>query len=93
MQKGHDVNNLLADVSNALQERSPKSIVRIGDYPRRGKEVSLTIILSTLTASSRMESLFTRAEDFLQKEQEINKEAELKIREMNKKSARIPSLY
>ncbi|MFC2042229.1 hypothetical protein ACFLTV_01855 [Chloroflexota bacterium] len=84
--------NAMADVSNALQERSPKSITRIGDYPRRGKEISLTIILSTLTESQRMESLFTRAEHFLKKEQEINKEAELKIKEMHEKSARIPSL-
>ncbi|MFC2041879.1 hypothetical protein ACFLTV_00005, partial [Chloroflexota bacterium] len=84
--------NALADISGALQGRSPKSIVRIGDYPRRGKEVSLTVILSTLTASNRMESLFTRAEDFLKKEQEINKEAEQKIAQMHEKSARIPSL-
>jgi cell division GTPase FtsZ len=84
--------NALADISNALQERSPKSVIRIGDYPRRGKEVSLTIILSTLTSSHRMEDLFTRAEHFLEKEQEINKEAELKIMQMHEKSAKIPSL-
>jgi len=84
--------NALAEISNSLEERSPRSVIRIGDYPRRGKEVSLTIILSTLTASQRMESLFTRAEDFLQKEQEMAKEAELKIRQMHEKSASIPSL-
>ena len=84
--------NALADISNALQERSPKSVIRIGDYPRRGKEVSLTVILSTLTSSHRMEDLFTRAEHFLEKEQEITKEAELKIMQMHEKSAKIPSL-
>jgi len=84
--------NALTEISNSLQERSPKSVIRIGDYPRRGKEVSLTIILSTLTGAQRMESLFTRAEDFIQKDQEIAEEAELLIRQMHEKSARIPVL-
>jgi hypothetical protein len=39
-----------------------------------------------------MEDLFTRAEHFLEKEQEINKEAELKIAQMHEKSFKIPSL-
>lgn len=84
--------NALAEISNSLEERSPKSVVRIGDYPRRGKEVSVTIVLSTLTAAQRMESLFTRAEDFLEKKHEIAEEVELKIMQMHEKSARVPSL-
>ncbi|MFC2041880.1 hypothetical protein ACFLTV_00010 [Chloroflexota bacterium] len=84
--------NALADISNALQERSPKSVIRIGDYPRRGKEVSLTVILSNLTASHRMDRLFTRAEDFLQENEGIGREAALRITLMHEKSAKIPSL-
>ena len=61
----------LAEISNSIEQRSPRSVVRIGDYPRRGKEISITVILSTLTAVQRMESLFVRAEDLLGKQQEI----------------------
>jgi cell division GTPase FtsZ len=82
----------LAEISNSLEERSPHSVVRIGDYPRRGKEISITLILSTLTAADRMESLFVRAEDLLRKQQEIEKEAELKIGQMYGKGAEIPTL-
>jgi len=82
----------LAEISNSLQQRSPQSVVRIGDYPRRGKEVSITLILSTLTAVERMESLFVRAEDLLRKQQEIEKEAELQIGQMYARGGDIPSL-
>ena len=82
----------LAEISNSLEERSPQSVVRIGDYPRRGTEVSITLILSMLTAVERMENLFVRAEDLLRKQQEIEKEAELKIRQMYGKGAEIPTL-
>lgn len=82
----------LAEISNSVEERSPHSVVRIGDYPRRGKEISVTLILSTLTAAERMESLFVRAEDLLRKQQEIEKEAELKIGQMYGKGAEIPTL-
>ena len=82
----------LAEISNAIEERSPQSVVRIGDYPRRGKEISITLILSTLTAVERMESLFVRGEDLLRKQQEIEKEAELKIAQMYARGSEIPTL-
>ncbi len=49
---------VLGDISNYLQEKSPKAVVRLGDYPRGGKEISVTVILSQLTAAARMENLF-----------------------------------
>lgn len=72
----------LSDITNSLEGRSPQAVVRIGDYPRRGKETSVTIVLSTLTAVDRMESLFVRAEDLLKKRQKIEKESDLKIEQM-----------
>lgn len=82
----------LADISKSIEERSPHAVVRIGDYPRRGKEISITLILSTLTAVDRMESLFVRAEDLLKKQQEMEKEAELKIAQMYARGGKIPTL-
>ena len=82
----------LAEITNSIEGRSPHSVVRIGDYPRRGKEVSVTVILSTLTAVDRMESLFVRAEDLLKKQQEMEKEAQLKITQMYGRGGEIPTL-
>jgi len=82
----------LAEISHSLEGRSPHSVVRIGDYPRRGREVSVTLIFSTLTAVERMESLFVRAGDLLRKRQEIEQEAELKIGQMYARGAEIPTL-
>jgi hypothetical protein len=39
-----------------------------------------------------MESLFTRAEDFLQQKEGIGREAAVRITLMHEKSAKIPSL-
>jgi tubulin-like protein CetZ len=82
----------MADITNSLEARSPQAVVRIGDYPRRSKEISLTLILSTLTSSERMESLFARAADLLKKRQKIEKESELKIEQMLSVGEEIPTL-
>jgi len=82
----------LAEITNSLEGRSPQSVVRIGDYPRRGKETSVTVVLSTLTSVDRMESLFVRAEDLLKKRQKIEKEADLKIEQMYTRGGDVPTL-
>jgi len=82
----------LAEITNSLEGRSPQAVVRIGDYPRRGKETSVTIVLSTLTAVDRMESLFVRAEDLLKRRQKIEKDSDLKIEQMYAIGGEIPTL-
>jgi cell division GTPase FtsZ len=82
----------LAEITNSLEGRSPQAVVRIGDYPRRGKETSVTVVLSTLTAVDRMESLFVRAEDLLKKRQKIEKESDLKIEQMLARGGDVPTL-
>jgi cell division GTPase FtsZ len=82
----------MADITNTLEARSPQAVVRIGDYPRRGKEISVTLVLSTLTSVDRMESLFVRADDLLKKRQKIDRESELKIEKMLAIGGEIPTL-
>lgn len=83
---------VLSEIVSSLQEKSPKAVVRIGDYPRRGKEVSVTLILSRLTSVPRVEELFTRAERLLVNQEETEKQIEQKIRLMHETSAKIPLL-
>ncbi len=83
---------VLEEISTYLQERSPKAVVRIGDYPRRGREISVTLILSKLTGVGRMENLFVNAEGVLKKQEEIETESEQKIKQMYELSDGLPTL-
>jgi cell division GTPase FtsZ len=82
----------LEEISTFLQEKSPKSIVRIGDYPRRGKEISVTLILSKLTQVTRVENLYHQAEVSFKKQEEIDKEAEQKIKQIYEAGKHLPTL-
>ncbi len=82
----------LGEISSFLQEKSPESVVRIGDYPQRGKEISVTLIISKLTKAPRMENIFLRAQDIFKKHQEIETDATLKIIKMHQQGENIPSL-
>lgn len=84
--------NVLEEISNSLAERSPKSQIRIGDYPRRGKQISVTLILSKLITVARMENLFLRAEQSLKKQEEIEAEAEQRITQLYQTGANVPTL-
>ena len=82
----------ITEISNELQKRAPQAVVRIADYPRGGRAVSVTLVLSTLTSVDRTEGLYLRAEDFISKRQAIEKELELRINKIEEKRAHIPTL-
>jgi cell division GTPase FtsZ len=82
----------MAEISNSLQERSPQAVVRIGDYPRRGKEVSVSIVLSNVTASDRVANFFVRAEHLIEKQKSIEKEIEVKIGQLYGLASGLPIL-
>ena len=84
--------SVLGELSNSLQERAPKSIIRIGDYPRNAKEISVTIALSNLTVVPKIEDLFARAEYLLKKRVEIDKEIGQKINTIYDIGRNIPAL-
>ncbi|MGI2335634.1 MAG: tubulin/FtsZ family protein [Dehalogenimonas sp.] len=82
----------MAEINNSLQERAPKAVFRMGDYPRRGKEVSVSLILSTITASDRMSSLFFRAEDLIKKKKALDEETSERIERLYGLSSGLPML-
>jgi len=83
---------VLDQISTFLQERSPRSVIRIGDYPRRGKEISVTLIVSKLTKVARMTDLYLRAEKLLNIGENMNREATQKIKEMHETAKNLPLL-
>ena len=82
----------LQEVAVFLQNESPKSAVRIGDYPRRAKEVSVTLIASKLTKVARVEKLYLQAENLFEGQVEILREAEEQIKHLEDTGKNLPTL-
>jgi cell division GTPase FtsZ len=83
---------VFGELSNTLQEKAPKSIIRIGDYPRSTNEISVTVALSKLTSIPKVEDMFKRGEYLLKKREEIEKEMQNKIKTIYNTGRNIPSL-
>ena len=82
----------MEEISNSFLEKSPKAVIRIGDYPRKGNEISVTLIASQLTKVPRLERLFMQAERLFRVQQEIKEESDIKIERMKEFSKNIPTL-
>jgi len=82
----------IEEVATLLQERAPKAVVRMGDYPRRGKEVSLTLLASGLARVGRVENLFLQAKDLFEKQGEIEEETQEQVKEMHHTGDELPTL-
>jgi cell division GTPase FtsZ len=82
----------IEEVATLLQERAPKAVVRMGDYPRRGKEVSLTLLASGLARVERVENLYGHAIDLLEKKVEMDKETQEQVQEMKQTGDELPTL-
>ena len=84
--------NTVTEISNHLQQRAPKSEIRIADYPRRAGEISITLVLSTLTAVDRTERLYLKATELLAKREELIKDFDSRIKRVEQIRANIPTL-
>ncbi len=84
--------SVMGELSNALQEKSPQAIIRIGDYPRSSKEIAVTVVLAQLTAIPKMDEVFNRAEYLINKRMEIEKETAKKMETLYKSGTNIPTL-
>lgn len=90
--KGVITLNALEEVATLLQERAPKAVIRMGDYPRRGKEVSLTLLVSGLAQVARLENLYLQATDLLKKQAEIDKETQEQVQQLHQTGDKLPTL-
>ena len=84
--------NMLEEISTYLQDKSPKAVIRIGDYPRRAKEMSVTIIASMLTRVNRLETLYLQADNMFKRQKELEKENEQTIDKMRAAAKNLPTL-
>ena len=90
--KGVITLNALEEVATLLQERAPKAVIRMGDYPRRGKEISLTLVASGLAKVVRVENLYLQAKDLFEQQAKLNRETQEQIQQLHETGKEIPSL-
>jgi len=90
--KGAVSTSTMEEISNSLNSKAPKAVVRIGDYPRRSGEIVVTQVSSQLTSVPGLEQIFVRAEVELNKKAEIAKETEERIAVMSALSRNLPVL-
>jgi tubulin-like protein CetZ len=83
---------LLEGIATYLQNKSPQAVVRIGDYPRRRNEISVTLIASKLTKADRVEETFLRAHELFAKQDGISKEQDEKVKQLWETAKGLPSL-
>ena len=75
-----------------LLDKAPQAEIRIGDYPRRRQEVSLTIVASELVGISRVERIYEEATKTLQTQVVTKTETKNLINELKGKAEGIPIL-
>jgi cell division GTPase FtsZ len=83
---------MLEEISGFLQDKAPKAVIRIGDYPRRRHEIAVTVVISQLTHVTRLETLFKKAEELFTKREEISTETAWKIDQLRESTKNIPVL-
>lgn len=83
---------IVEEVYSFLQDKAPKAIVRMGDYPRRKREISMTLIASQLTEVPRVERLYRHAAKLVKKQEEINRKAEKRIKKLQEAGKNLPTL-
>jgi cell division GTPase FtsZ len=82
----------MEEMTKYFNEKSPKATLRIGDYPRRQNEISVTLIASQLTKVEKLESIYQRAEVMFAQRRQIEEETELQIEKLLLSGSKIPTL-
>ncbi len=82
----------LEEVATLLQERAPKAVIRMGDYPRRGRDVSLTLLVSDLARVARVENLYLHARDLFEKQADIDSETKEQVQLMHQTGDELATL-
>ena len=82
----------LQEIYQALLEISPQAQIRIGDYPRRRREVSLTIVASELVSIPRVEKLYEKAPKTFETQKITDVQTRELINELKAKANYLPRL-
>ena len=90
--KEYITQSALQEISQTLLDNAPQAEIRIGDYPRRRREVSVTIVASELVKIPRVEKLYEDATKTFEAKKVTEGQTRDLITELKEKAEEIPRL-
>ncbi|MDY6917127.1 MAG: cell division protein FtsZ [Chloroflexota bacterium] len=84
---------LVRELGGIMRETAEDAVIRSGDYPRPGHDVSVTLIFSKLSVVPRVTDFYEKAAGSSSSLRKRQKEAEVRLKEMDDIAEGLPSLF
>ncbi|MFC2046915.1 tubulin/FtsZ family protein [Chloroflexota bacterium] len=84
--------DLVKELGDHVSEVAPKAIIRYGDYPRGGRTLTITFILSQLSYVEKVKEYYDKTPSLIQTTEKTQEESKAKLKELVGASMAIPSL-
>ncbi len=85
--------DLVKELGEYLSEVAPEAIIRYGDYPRGGRALKITVILSQLSAVNEVREYYDEMPHLIQEKERRQEKNEAKLKELVDASMAVPSLF
>ncbi|MGB2853554.1 MAG: cell division protein FtsZ, partial [Dehalococcoidia bacterium] len=83
---------MMRELGGLMREMAEDAVIRSGDYPRAGNDVSVTLIFSKLSNVPRLKEFYRNASSSATTIQKRQMEADEKLRELEEAAEGLPSL-
>ena len=83
---------VVRELGSIMREMAEDAVIRSGDYPRAGGDVSVTLIFSKLNYVPRLKEFYRNASNSTTTLKQRQMEADERLREMEEAAAALPSL-
>jgi cell division GTPase FtsZ len=83
---------VVRELGSIMREMAEDAVIRSGDYPRAGGDVSVTLIFSKLNYVPRLKEFYRSASSSTASLKKRQMEAEERLREMEEAADALPSL-
>ena len=84
---------LVRELGSIMKEMAEDAVIRSGDYPRAGRDVSVTLIFSNLSSVDRLKEFYRDAAGSTSTLKKRHQEAQVRLKEMDEISEGLPSLF
>lgn len=84
---------LVRELGSVMREMAEDAVIRSGDYPRPGREVSVTLLFSKLNSVDRLKELYKEAAGSDSTIRKRQMEAQVRLKEMDEIAEGLPSLF
>jgi cell division GTPase FtsZ len=85
--------NLVRELGSLMKEMAEDAVIRSGDYPRAGGDVSVTLVFSKLSNVDRLKEFYRAAAGSASTVKKRQKEAQIRLQEMDEIAEGLPTLF